>query len=206
MLRECLLRVLGRGDTDGARPAADDELPAAPDRPPVRLLVFEDNSVNMMVVQGLLGKLGYDRLDKARDDLEAVDKATSNNYDLILMDCQMPRLDGYDATRRLRERGITTPIVAMTAHTLIGDREKCLEAGMDDYLIKPIIVDQLTACLGQWLGRPVEATERPAFDTEDEGLETVFRHATFVNLMMGDLMLAETLLRMFLANTPSVSG
>ena len=117
----------------------------------IRLLVVEDNAVNMMVMKGVLAKLGYRQIEKALDGLEAVEKVTQGSYDLILMDCQMPKLDGYAATRRLREQGVKTPIVAMTAHAMSGDREKCLEAGMDDYLTKPISIDKLGAILEQWL-------------------------------------------------------
>ena len=117
----------------------------------ISLLVVEDNAVNMMVMKGVLAKLGYQNIEKAQDGLEAVEKAVQGSYDLILMDCQMPKLDGYAATRRLRELGVKVPIVAMTAHAMSGDREKCLEAGMDDYLTKPIAIDKLGAMLEQWL-------------------------------------------------------
>ena len=105
----------------------------------------------MMVMKGVLAKLGYQNIEKAQDGLEAVEKAVQGSYDLILMDCQMPKLDGYAATRRLRELGVKVPIVAMTAHAMSGDRGKCLEAGMDDYLTKPIAIDKLGAMLEQWL-------------------------------------------------------
>ena len=117
-----------------------------------RLLVVEDNAVNMMVIQGVLGKLGYTRVDKAGDGLEAIEAVAAARYDLILMDCQMPRMDGYDASRRLREQGLSLPIVAMTAHAMSGDREKCLAAGMNDYLTKPIVIGDLADCLDGWLG------------------------------------------------------
>ncbi|MEI7429850.1 MAG: response regulator, partial [Betaproteobacteria bacterium] len=117
----------------------------------LRLLVVEDNSINMMVVKSILVKLGYEQIDNAQDGQGAVEKATKEKYDLILMDCQMPKMDGYEATQRLRELGIGTPIVAMTAHALSGDKEKCLSAGMDDYLTKPIDINKLAICLDQWL-------------------------------------------------------
>ncbi len=126
-------------------------LPGAGKVREARLLVVEDNAVNMMVMQGILAKLGQRAVAKARDGLEAVDMATAGPYDLILMDCQMPKMDGYAATRRLRELGVKTPIVAMTAHAMSGDREKCLAAGMNDYLTKPVAIDKLSACLVQWL-------------------------------------------------------
>jgi len=173
------------------------------------MLVVEDNPVNMMVIQGLLKKLGYLSITKALDGQEAVEKATAETYDLILMDCQMPRLDGYDATRRLRELGIATPIVAMTAHTLSGDREKCLEAGMDDYLTKPIALDKLATTLQHWLnpaasdrneGR-VEGDATPASDALSK-TDTVFKGDEFLALMDDDLTLAATLVQMFVNNMP----
>ncbi len=148
-LKQCL-RELGAG----APAAASAVAPSAPGpAKAARLLVVEDNSVNLIVIQGVLAKLGYQAIDKARDGVQALEAATSRAYDLILMDCQMPRMDGYEATRRLRELGLALPIIAMTAHTLSGDREKCLDAGMNDYLSKPISVAQLAACLDEWLGR-----------------------------------------------------
>lgn len=171
-----------------------------------RLLVVEDNAINMTVMRGVLGKLGYTQIDKARDGVEAVDMAARAGYDLILMDCQMPRMDGYEATRQLRSLGVRSPIVAMTAHALSGDREKCLEAGMDDYLTKPVVIDALAACLERWLqdGRlaedpvPVGAV---AASVAVSGVEA-FHHADFLKLMMGDEVLAETLVKMFVANMP----
>ena len=136
----------GQSPEDGATGAISVERKSA-----VSLLVVEDNAVNMMVMKGVLAKLGYKNIEKAQDGLEGVEKATLASFDLILMDCQMPKLDGYEATRRLRELGVKVPIIAMTAHAMNGDREKCLEAGMDDSLTKPIAIDTVGAMLDQWL-------------------------------------------------------
>lgn len=119
--------------------------------PGKRILLVEDNEVNRKVAVRLLGKLQVE-VEIAVNGLEAVQKATENAYDLILMDCQMPEMDGYEATRTLRERGIQTPIVALTANALEGDREKCLACGMNDYLSKPIQADKLREALARWLG------------------------------------------------------
>ncbi len=140
----------GQSPEDGATGAVSAERRSA-----VSLLVVEDNAVNMMVMKGVLAKLGYKNIEKAQDGLEAVEKASQASFDLILMDCQMPKLDGYAATRRLRELGVKVPIIAMTAHAMSGDREKCLEAGMDDYLTKPIAIDKVGAMLEQWLSATV---------------------------------------------------
>ena len=124
-------------------------LPLSGDLGALRLLVVEDNPVNMLVAVGLLGKLGFCCIDKATDGQAAVEKVFAGQYDLILMDCQMPKLDGYEATQRLRAAGVTTPVVAMTAHAMSGDREKCLAAGMNEYVSKPIVLSELAACLGR---------------------------------------------------------
>lgn len=119
-----------------------------------RLLLVEDNLINQRVAQKILEKLGYQTevVTGGKAAIEAVDKQP---YDLILMDCQMPEMDGYTATERIRRieerQQRHTPIVAMTAHALKGDREKCLLAGMDDYISKPIDIKTLNDTLEKWL-------------------------------------------------------
>ena len=203
MLRDCLLSLLGQSTDvvtqDVVAPARSDNW-----KQTVRLLIVEDNVINTMVLQGVLGKLGFSRIDKARDGVEAIESVGNNQYDLILMDCQMPRLDGYDATRRLRELGVDTPIVAMTAHALSGDREKCLAAGMNDYLTKPVVIDALAVCVETWL-RPDDALPDDSAGNvagDENGSGRSFLYADFMKLMMGDTELAATLLKMFAESTP----
>ena len=120
-----------------------------------RILVVEDNEVNQMVAMSHLKRLGY-RVDLACDGLEAVERCASDDYRAILMDCQMPRLDGYAATgeiRRREDRGAHIPIIAMTAHTLQGDRDRCLDSGMDDFVGKPLSRRSLAAVLDRNLTR-----------------------------------------------------
>ncbi len=117
------------------------------------ILLAEDNPVNQKVAQRLLEKLDY-RVEVVADGLEAVAAWKTGRFDLILMDCQMPRLDGYAATREIRRLETDQnhiPIVALTAHAMQGDEEKCRAAGMDDYLTKPIDRDVLDACLERHL-------------------------------------------------------
>jgi CheY-like chemotaxis protein len=118
----------------------------------VRVLVAEDNPVNQKVALWLLQKLGI-RADAVANGLEAIDAIDRVDYDLILMDCQMPELDGYEASQRIRERERAAPdrhrqyIIALTAHALQGDRDLCLRAGMDDYVGKPIRIEKLAEVL-----------------------------------------------------------
>ncbi|MBI3832208.1 MAG: response regulator [Planctomycetes bacterium] len=118
-----------------------------------RILLVEDNLVNQTVAVGLLQRLGF-HPDLAADGVQALRLLGRQSYDLVFMDCQMPGMNGYDATHELRRReapGHHTVVVAMTAHAMAGDREKCLEAGMDDYLAKPIELDTLRSILAHWL-------------------------------------------------------
>jgi len=119
-----------------------------------RILLAEDNIVNEMVACRTLERLGY-QVDAVRNGRDAVTAWQTGRHDLILMDCQMPVLDGYAATREIRqlEQGTSShiPIVALTAHAMKDDDVKCREAGMDDYLTKPIDRDKLEACLERYL-------------------------------------------------------
>jgi len=119
-----------------------------------RVLLAEDNIVNQKVAEALLGKLGC-RVDLAANGLEASDMAAQLPYDLIFMDCQMPEMDGYQATSEIRQRegaARHTPIIALTAGVMAEDRERCLQAGMDDYVSKPFHVAQLSEMLDKYLG------------------------------------------------------
>jgi CheY-like chemotaxis protein len=104
---------------------------------PLSILLAEDNRVNQLLMVRLLESRGH-RVTVAGDGRVALDEVARYRYDVILMDVQMPEMDGIEATRMLRERGVRTPIIAMTAHAMQGDRDKCLSAGMDAYVSKPI--------------------------------------------------------------------
>lgn len=144
----------GAEATRGA--AAVSPQPAAAGR--CRVLVVDDNALNREIATHLLARLGL-AADHAASGLEAIQAVSRGSYDAILMDCQMPQLDGYEATRQIRRReagGPTrVPIVALTANVLPGDRQLCLDAGMDDYLTKPVRLERLAAVLRRWI--PLEA-------------------------------------------------
>ncbi len=137
-----------------SRPSVPPSAPAAAGVGTARVLLVEDALVNQKVALSLLKRLGIEA-DLAVDGIDALQRLAADRYDLVLMDCQMPRMDGLTATRAIRAREAGgdrhVPIVAMTAHAMQGDRERCLEAGMDDYLTKPIRRESIEAVLAHWV-------------------------------------------------------
>lgn len=194
-----LIRMVGAGSaTTGPLPASPNEVAprdtAARQTPlltqrDVRILVAEDNNVNREVARALLEYLGY-RVDLAENGRKAVEATERTPYDLVFMDCQMPELDGFDATKLIRERESVqptdssgrsghparVPIVALTAHALAGDREQCLKAGMDDYLTKPFTQEQMKTLLARWL--PPAAVVVTAPHPPVEGPQGRVKHET----------------------------
>jgi CheY-like chemotaxis protein len=120
---------------------------------PLRILIAEDNLVNMKLAERVLAKLGY-KPQTAMNGHEVLESIKYASYDVILMDIQMPEMDGLEATRNIRLQGQGQPvIIAMTANAMQGDREICLQAGMDDYISKPIKLDDLVSMLKKWGAR-----------------------------------------------------
>jgi two-component system, sensor histidine kinase and response regulator len=153
---DALVTLLAEGADDA--PGNDRDSHAAPAKPGngARLLVAEDNQINQVVAVTILNRLGYS-VDVAQNGREAVEMGARNDYAAVLMDCQMPELDGYEATREIRRRengGRRMPIIAMTAHSMVADRDKCLEAGMDDFISKPVRLPALEAILTRWMPAP----------------------------------------------------
>lgn len=139
---------------------ADRETKTAFEPPPRRVLVVEDNKVNRVVAIGLLSRLNC-RVTAVEDGLGAIRTAAGSEFDLILMDVNLPGLDGFETTARIRrqeEPGRHTPIIAMTARAMAGDRQLCLEAGMDDYVSKPLSLADLRLLLERW---PVNSSPQP---------------------------------------------
>lgn len=147
----CRLLCKYRLPGEQTRPVADSDVPSLLRG---RVLLVEDNIVNQTVTKGMLQRLGL-TVDTATDGQLALQLHANQAYDLILMDCQMPTMDGFETTRRIRQQeqtsGRHTPVVALTANAMEGDRERCLAAGMDDYLAKPISREALSLCMQRWL-------------------------------------------------------
>lgn len=163
---------------------------------PARILLAEDNTTNQVVAFGMLRKLGYDDVSIANDGAEALRMALEEHYDVVLMDCQMPEMDGYEATRRLRAAGSSAAIIAMTANAIKGDRERCIEAGMNDYLTKPIDLKVLRAALAKWTGlQASRLAELPLFDA-----------GAMNSRFGGDEELKEVALAAFRQTTPALLG
>ena len=132
----------------------------------IRALIVEDHPINQMLAIKWLKKLGLKNIDSALNGFESLTLLRNNHYDFILMDCQMPELDGYETTSLIRDMekqmNIRTPIIAMTANAMLGEREKCIQAGMDDYLSKPLNFGQFQSCIAQWIGA------KPSLETKHE--------------------------------------
>jgi len=151
MYRNILDGLQLRGKTSGAEEIMQPRLPAdLSKRHPMNILVAEDNLINQQVILFILQKLGYEPT-MVENGQEAIREVTKNWYDVILMDLQMPEMDGLEATRIIRESSTRQPvIIALTANTMQGDEEECLNAGMDDYIGKPVNLEELVGKLRKW--------------------------------------------------------
>lgn len=178
----------------------------------LRILLAEDNVINQKVAQTMLQKMGY-RVDTVANGKEAIKALEMLQYDLVLMDVQMPEMDGFEATRRIRDprsavRNNEVPIIAMTAHAMKGDRERCLEAGMNDYISKPISFQSLVELLGRWQVLSYKETDLKTTSSDMESSEDpqvstlVFNRQALVERAMNDEALVGKLISLFLQDIP----
>ncbi len=198
-LHQCLALALGQPDEGGGRPSGRlitaHALPRCKPQD-LRILVAEDNPTNQQVALAVLRRLGY-KPDVVNNGEEAIKALAGIAYDLVLMDCQMPVMDGYEATRIIRDRfpragSRHLPIIAMTANAMKGDREECLDAGMDDYISKPISPKALAEIVERWgMNNASAPAQTAAVQPADL---SIFDPASFVERMVGDRELAKTIL------------
>ena len=212
-LREALLALRAKGNGVAA-PGEQVGQPPSTVRAnrQARILLAEDNLTNQEVAVAMLKKLGYsaDLVANGAAALEALRKA---DYDVVLMDCEMPEMDGYEATKRIRDLRAGTrhpriPIIAITADAMTGDRDRCLQAGMSDYIAKPVELRILAVVLEKWLNPPASAGEvstragqSPA-NTEAVFNQTVFNQEDLLARLMGDKDLASKVIAGFLDDAP----
>jgi two-component system, sensor histidine kinase and response regulator len=216
-LQDCLALALGRArqpDETKTQSLITKYTITESHKTQMRILVAEDNPTNQQVALGILKKLGY-QADAVANGFEAVSALQKITYDVVLMDCQMPEMDGFEATRAIREEDSAVlnpriPIIALTAHALKGDREKCLNAGMDDYLTKPVSPQELEMALDRWLAdnpssnrASLQAGTISALDSlQVEEIKAVFNEEELLERLMGDKDLAQLVLTGFLEDIP----
>jgi PAS domain S-box-containing protein len=219
-LFDCLAAVLsGEAVAQPVRPIVTRHAIREMRRGSLRILLAEDNITNQQVALGILKKLGL-HADAVANGAEAVSALESIPYDLVLMDVQMPTMDGLEATLHIRDprsavQNHRIPIIAMTAHAMQGDRERCLEAGMSDYVSKPVSPQALAEALGRWLPgvdamRPADASAEPEATatgadeaaTADEPETLAFDRSGLLARLMGDEDLALTVVDGFLEDIP----
>jgi len=209
-LAETLVQVLSNG-TVVEEVAKNNPISMPSSGHPFRILLADDSVSNQEVAVGLMKKLGYPRVDVVANGAEALKTLENLPYDLVFMDVQMPEMDGLEATRRIRASHAAVdnqriPIIAMTAHALAKDREKCLEAGMDDFMTKPIMPSVLRTVLGRWLHKkeskpPMQPVVSAPAVPLDSGA-VVLDAETLFKRMMQDRELLHVVVSQFLCETP----
>ena len=211
LLTDCLKAVLcspGNGKLVTRHSIAESKKQSA-----MNILIVEDQETNRIVATELLARQGY-KADTARNGKEALEALDKKVYDLIFMDCQMPVMDGFTCTEEIRKKeagGRRTPIVAMTANALKGVREKCLEAGMDNYITKPVNPEDLSRIIFQYVPSghiqeaPLKANESSPVD-DDAREHTIFDMTSMLKRFGGDQELVGIVLDSFLEESPELMG
>ena len=198
--------ITGEGEETASRRRRKSDPIAAPR--PARVLLVEDNSVNQLVALGQLKKLGHDCIIAA-SGAEALAVLPTGKFDAVLMDCSMPEMDGYETTRRIRAltgEVARVPVIAITAHALPGEREKCLAAGMNDYLAKPVSIEQLGAMIKLWTSKDSATSEETSDSIMSE--DDVFvldreRVSSFMTIGRSQEGFLEGLVKTFKEDVPS---
>lgn len=174
------------------------------------ILLVEDNLVNQQVAKHVLSKLGYS-IHIANNGQEAINILQTQSYALVLMDCQMPIMDGFEASRLIRSNEIAAnqkrvPIIAMTANAIQGDRELCLDAGMDDYVTKPIDVEILFSVLQKWLHNTGDSIEAASSQHTEHNLSSPIDMSRVMDLFDGDEEIIKELLEVFCHSLPDLTA
>jgi two-component system sensor histidine kinase/response regulator len=218
-IQDCLSAVMaGTASTESEQSLVTRHTIREMRRGVVRILLAEDNITNQQVALGILKKLGL-RADAVANGAEAIKALETLPYDLVLMDVQMPEMNGFEASHQIRNlqsavRNHQVPIIAMTANAMQGDREKCLEAGMNDYVSKPINPQTLAEALDKWLPREAAAATKQATGKPKETAPVfaadakapIFDKAGMMVRMMDDEDLARTVVAGFLEDLPHLIG
>jgi len=210
-LFDCLATLADIQNDSPAEPPAEQPAPGSmveDQEAADRILLVEDNATNQKLAMAVLRKLGY-RPDVAANGRKALEALEARSYDLVFMDCQMPEMDGYDATRAIRSGQSSThnpfvPIVAMTAHAMRGDREKCLRAGMDDYLSKPIQLSRVRDVLDTWLPGRSDRSSMASPGTPPPRQSPLLDRQGLLELVGNDVGLANEILQGFLEDLPGM--
>jgi signal transduction histidine kinase/CheY-like chemotaxis protein/PAS domain-containing protein/HPt (histidine-containing phosphotransfer) domain-containing protein len=209
-LLETIQTLFRQQDAAGGKRSAEELRPVAQEEavPPLRILVAEDNPVNQRVVRHMLEKQGH-QVRVAGSGAEALDALGQEAFDLVFMDVQMPGMDGLEATGELRKReqgtGRRTPVVALTAHAMKGDRERCLQAGMDDYVTKPLSADALRRAIAEvFRGRTAVVAATPAPEGRDA--PPAFDEAEALDRLGGDRELLRQVIGIYREDSERLMG
>jgi len=199
-LHECLLMALDRDVGAAGKQVITRHVVTESQKRRIRILLAEDNFVNQKVALKMIEKLGY-RSDSVSNGLEVIEKLKTTPYDLLLMDVQMPGMDGFEATRQIRnpESGVKNrhiPIIAMTAHAMKGDREMCLNAGMNDYLSKPIDPNELAEVIVRWTLSEKSTNEKSSEQAR------IFNADVLLKRLGGDTQFYDEIIDVFLQDVP----
>ncbi|MCP4715404.1 MAG: response regulator, partial [Deltaproteobacteria bacterium] len=208
LLRDCLLALFGRGsmaEDQGTEEMITRHSINDDKKQQTRILVVDDSETNLLVAKGVLGKLGYCSVDTAENGIKAVEALEKTAYDLVLMDVQMPEMDGLEATKAIRDTSSdvlnhAVPIIAMTAHAMKKDRDICLEAGMDDYISKPLNRRDLAETIKSRLSSVTQLEPTDPGPFADAPVKSVFNKAEIMERFDGDEELIAKLMNSFAKN------